>query len=85
MARIEEDWEPFEIEVPIEGEPKAFLVIPEREEPTYKIFEQHTYLGVMWLEHRKTGKIWCGEGMVVKALALQLGEQIESYLSSKPV
>ncbi|NQX53017.1 hypothetical protein HQN86_05275 [Pedobacter panaciterrae] len=85
MGNIAEEWEPFEIQVTIEGEVKSLLVVPDREEPKYAIFDQHIPLGTMWQESGKTGKVWCGEGVVVKALLTQLGEQLEDYLNNKPV
>ncbi|SMC89048.1 hypothetical protein [Pedobacter africanus] len=85
MGNIAEDWEPFEIQVTIEGEVKPLLVIPDREEPKYAIFDQHTSLGTVWQESGKQGKIWCGEGVAVQALIVQLGEQLEDYLNNKPV
>lgn len=85
MGKIEEDWEPFELQVTIEGEARSLLVVPDREEPKYEIFDQYTSLGTIWQESDKTGKIWCGEGMTVKALLTQLGEQVEDYLNNKPV
>lgn len=83
MGKIEEDWEPFEIQITIEGQYKPLLVIPDREEPKYEIFDQHTSLGMMWREMGKDGEIWCGEGVVVKALLVSLGEQLEDYLTNK--
>ena len=38
MGKIAEQWEPFEIQVTIEGETKSLLVVPDREEPKYQIF-----------------------------------------------
>lgn len=85
MGKIAEEWEPFEIQVTIEGETKSLLVVPDREESKYQIFDQHTSLGLIWQENGKTGKVWCGEGMVVRALVTELGEQVENYLNNKPV
>lgn len=86
MGRIEEPWEPFEIKVLIEGVPEKLLVIPDREDPKYEIFDQHTAIGMVWPEQGKQGKkIWCGEGFVVKELLVQIGEQIDDYLVNKPV
>lgn len=85
MENIAEDWELFEIQVTIEGEVKSLLVIPYREEPKYAIFDQQTSLGMVWQESGKTGKFWCGEGLAVKALLMQLGEQLEDYFNNKPV
>jgi hypothetical protein len=85
MGRIEEPWEPFEIKVTIEGTPEKLLVIPDREEPKYEIFDQHTSIGTVWPEQGKQGKIWCGEGLVVKELLVQIGEQVDDYLVNKPV
>jgi hypothetical protein len=85
MGKIEEEWEPFEIQVTIEGETKSLLVVPDREEPKYEIFDQYTSLGTIWQETDKTGKIWCGEGLVVTELLTQLGTQVEDYLNNKPV
>lgn len=84
MGKIEEDWEPFEIQVTLEGEARSLLVIPDREEPKYQIFDRHTSLGMVWQESGKSGKVWCGEGIAVKALLTQLGEQVEDYLNNKP-
>jgi len=85
MENVAEDWEPFEIQVTIEGEVKPLLVIPDREEPKYAIFDHHTSLGTVWQESGKTGKIWCGEGVAVSALLTQLGEQLEDYFNNKPI
>lgn len=85
MGNIAEDWEPFEIQVTIEGEVKPLLVIPDREEPKYAIFDQHTSLGTIWRESGNTSNSWCGEGVVVKALLTQLGEQMEDYFNNKPL
>ncbi|TKC62048.1 hypothetical protein FBD94_07370 [Pedobacter hiemivivus] len=85
MGKIEEEWEPFEIQVTIEGETKSLLVVPDREEPKYEIFDQYTSLGTIWQETDNTGKIWCGEGLVVNELLTQLGMQLEDYLNNKPV
>ncbi|AOM79651.1 hypothetical protein [Pedobacter steynii] len=85
MGQIAEEWEPFQILVTIEGESKSLLVVPDREEPKYAIFDEHIPLGTIWQEFRKTGKIWCGEGVVVIALLTQLAEQTEEYLNNKPI
>ena len=85
MENIADAWEPFEIQVTIDGEVKPLLVIPDRDEPKYAIFDQYTSLGTVWQESGKTGKVWCGEGMAVKALLTQLGEQLEDYFNNKPV
>ena len=85
MGKIAKEWEPFEIQVTIEGVPKTWLVVPDREEPKYEIFDQHTSLGLIWQEMGKTGKVWCGEGLVVRDLVASLGEQVENYLNNKPV
>ncbi|MBB5437975.1 hypothetical protein HDC92_001649 [Pedobacter sp. AK017] len=85
MGKIAEEWEPFEIQVTIEGEIKSLLVVPAREELKYEVFDQLTSLGLIWQEIGKTGKIWCGEGIVVRALVAELGEQVENYLNNKPV
>lgn len=85
MGKIAEEWEPFGIEVNIQGESRSLLVVPDREEPKYQIFDQHTSLGLIWREIGKTGKIWCGEGIVVRELLNELGEEIENYLNNKPV
>jgi hypothetical protein len=84
MGKIEEEWEPFEIQVNIEGQLRPLLVVPDREEPKYEVFDEHTSLGVMWREIADAGEIWCGEGVVVKALLATMGEQIEDYLANKP-
>lgn len=85
MGRVEEPWEPFEIQVMIEGLPEKLLVIPDREEPKYEIFDQYTSIGTVWSDQGKLGKIWCGEGLVVKELLGQIGELIDDYLNNKPV
>jgi len=86
MGRIEEPWEPFEIQVMIEGNAEKLLVVPDREEPDkYGIFDQHTAVGTVWPEEGKQGRIWCGEGLVVKELLQHIGEQIDDYLQNKPV
>ncbi|TCC93150.1 hypothetical protein [Pedobacter hiemivivus] len=85
MGKIEEEWEPFEIQVTIEGETKSLLVVPDREDPKYEIFDEYTSLGTIWQDTDKTGKIWCGEGLVVNELLTQLGTQVEDYLNNKPV
>lgn len=84
MGKIEEPWEPFEIQINIEGNPEKLLVIPDREEPKYEVFDQHTSIGTVWVEEGKYGKIWCGEGAVVRELIAQIGEQIDDYLLNKP-
>lgn len=85
MGNIAEDWEPFEIQVTIEGAVKPLLVIPDREEPKYAIFDQHTPLGTIWREEGNNVKSWCAEGVVVKAWLTQLGEQMEDYFNNKPL
>lgn len=82
MGKIEEKWDPFEIQVNIEGETKSLLVMPDREMPGYAVFDQHTLLGRIWKE---PGKTWCAEGVVVNALLAPIGEQIEEYLNNKPL
>jgi len=86
MGKIEEPWEPFEIQVMIEGNTEKLLVIPDREEPgKYGVFDQHTAIGTVWPEQARQGRIWCGEGLMVKELLQQIGEQIDDYLQNKPV
>lgn len=67
MAKKAEEGEPFEIQVSIEGELKSLLVVPDREEARYAIFEQHVPLGTIWKESGDVGKIWCGEGAVLRS------------------
>lgn len=85
MENIADDWEPFRIQVTIEGKVKSLLIIPDREKPQYAVFDQHVPLGTIWQDSGKSGKIWCGEGVVVRALLTQLGEQIDDYLLNKPI
>ena len=85
MGNIEEGWEPFEVQVNIEGALRPLLVVPDQEEPKYEVFDHYTSLGTIWQELGETGKIWCGEGIAVKALLVPLGEQIEDYLTNKPI
>lgn len=85
MGKIEEPWEPFEIQVMIEGQPEKLLVIPDREELKYEIFDQYTSIGTVWPDQGKLGRIWCGEGLVVKELLDKIGMSIDDYLNNKPV
>ncbi len=85
MKRVEEPWEPFEIVVMIEGESETLLVVPDREEPKYEIFDQFTSIGRVWSDQGRLGKFWCGEGLIVKELLDQIGESIDNYLNNKPV
>ncbi|MBE9597793.1 hypothetical protein [Pedobacter sp. MC2016-24] len=85
MGTIAEQWEPFEIEVMIEGKMKKLLVIPDREEPKYAIFDEHTLLGTIWQDTSDQGKFWCGEGLVVKEILPGLGEQVSEYLANRPI
>ncbi|MBB5636852.1 hypothetical protein HDE68_002765 [Pedobacter cryoconitis] len=85
MGNIEEPWEPFEIQVLIEGNNERLLVIPDMDEPKYEIFDEHTSIGTVWVENQKQARNWCGEGLVVKELLARIGEQIDDYLNNKPV
>lgn len=85
MGKVEEPWEPFEIDVMIEGQPESLLVVPDREEPKYEIFDQYTSIGTVWADQGKFGTVWCGEGLVVKELLDQIGQLIEDYVNNKPV
>ncbi|TDQ11776.1 hypothetical protein [Pedobacter metabolipauper] len=85
MSKIEEPWEPFNIELSIEGKPERLLVIPDREEPKYELFDQHTSIGTVWTETGKQGRFWCGEGLIVKELLDLIGEQIDTYTENKPI
>lgn len=85
MSKIEEPWEPFNIEVLIEGKTEKFLVIPDQDEPKYEIFDQHTAIGTVWLDTGLQGRCWCGEGAIVKELLVPIGEQIDDYLTNKPI
>ena len=83
MEKIEA---PFEIQVVIEGNSEKLLVIPEREEPDkYELFDQYTPIGTVWKEEGKQGRVWCGEGLVVRELLIEIGEQIDDYVQSKLV
>ena len=79
MGKIAEPWEPFEIWITIEGNKEKFLVVPDREEPRYEVFDDHTSVGTVWTEQKDTNKIWCAEGAIAKELVDQIGEQIDSY------
>lgn len=81
MGKISESWEPFEIEVTIEGNPEKLLVIPDREETKYELFDQYTSIGTVWPDENKQGRIWCGEGLVARELLDQIGEQIDAAIS----
>lgn len=85
MGRIEEPWEPFEVQVTIEGNPERLLVIPDRDEPKYEVFDEQTSIGTVWREQGKQGTVWCGEGLVARELLIQIGEQIDDYRSNKPI
>lgn len=86
MGKIEEPWEPFNIQVMIEGKSEKLLVIPDREEPDkYELFDQYISIGTAWIEQGKQGKVWCGEGLMVKELLPAIGTQIDDYLQNKPV
>lgn len=73
MGKIAEPWEPFEIQVSIEGNMEKLLVVPDREEPRYEIFDQHTSIGTTWKDQDQ----WCAEGMIARELLDQIGEQID--------
>jgi hypothetical protein len=85
MSQIEEPGEPFNIEVLIEGKPEQFLVVPDTEAPKYQIFDQHTAVGTVWIDTGLQGRTWCGEGLIVKELLVPIGEQIDDYLTNKPI
>lgn len=77
MAKISEPWEPFDIQVVIEGKMEKILVIPDREEAKYELFDDHTSIGNVWTELKGTATVWCAEGMIARELLDQIGEQIE--------
>lgn len=79
MGKIAEPWEPFEIWVTIEGNKEKFLVIPDREEPKYELFDDQTSVGTVWKEQKDVGKIWCAEGAIARELLDQIAEQIDAY------
>lgn len=79
MGKIAEPWEPFEIWVTIEGNKEKFLAIPDREEPRYEVFDDHTSVGTVWSEKNDSNTIWCAEGAIARELLDQIGEQIDSY------
>ena len=79
MGKITEPWEPFEIWVTIEGNKEKFLVIPDREEPKYEIFDDYTSVGTVWSEKSDSNKTWFAEGAIARELLDQIGEQIDSY------
>jgi hypothetical protein len=85
MSKIEEPGEPFNIEVLIEGRPEQFLVVPDPKTLKYEIFDQHTAVGTVWLDTTLQGRAWCGEGLIVRELLVPIGEQIDDYLTNKPV
>ncbi|MBC8984833.1 hypothetical protein H9X96_03485 [Pedobacter sp. N36a] len=84
MGKVEEPWEPFDIQVLIEGQWERLLVIPDREEPKYELFDQQTSVGQVWPEQTAQGRVWCAEGLIAKELADQAGEQIDQYYLNKP-
>lgn len=73
MGKIAEPWEPFEIQVSIEGNMEKLLVVPDREESRYEIFDQHTSIGTAWKDQDQ----WCAEGMIARELLDQIGVQID--------
>lgn len=77
MTRVAEPWEPFDIEVLIEGKTEKILVIPDPDEAKYQLFDDHTPIGNVWTEQRGTDTVWCAEGMIARELLEQAGEQIE--------
>lgn len=79
MGKIAEPWEPFEIQVSIEGNMERLLVIPDREEPKYELFDEHTSIGTAWTVEENQLKRWCAEGAVAQELLDQIGEQIDAY------
>lgn len=84
MGKIEEPWEPFDIQVLIEGQWERLLVIPDREDLRYELFDQETSIGQVWPEDTAQGKVWCAEGLIAKELVDQVGEQIDQYYLNKP-
>ncbi|SMD10086.1 hypothetical protein [Pedobacter nyackensis] len=77
MSKIAEPWEPFEIQVLIEGQIEKILVVPDQEEARYQLFDDLTSLGSVWSEQKESGMVWCAEGMIARELLDQVGEQIE--------
>lgn len=77
MSKIAEPWEPFEIQVLIEGQMEKILVVPDRDEAKYQLFDDLTSLGSVWSEQKASGMVWCAEGMIARELLDQVGEQIE--------
>jgi hypothetical protein len=77
MSKIAEPWEPFEIQVLIEGKMEKILVVPDRDEAKYQLFDDRTSLGIVWSEQKGPGMTWCAEGMIARELLDQVGEQIE--------
>lgn len=84
MGRIEEPWEPFDIELLIEGQWERLLVVPDREALKYELFDQETSIGTVWPEETAEGSVWCAEGLIAKELVAQAGEQIDQYYLNKP-
>lgn len=79
MGKIAEPWEPFDIQVSIEGNMEKLLVVPDREEPKYSLFDDNTAIGTVWTTVGTQGRVWCGEGAVVLELLDQIGVQIDVY------
>lgn len=77
MSKIAEPWEPFEIQVLIEGQMEKILVVPDQDEAKYQLFDDLTSLGSVWSEQKGSGLVWCAEGMIARELLDQVGEQIE--------
>lgn len=85
MGKIEEPWEPFNIQLTIEGNTEQLLVVPDQDGLKYEIFDQHTSIGTVWQVKQEQEKIWCGEGLIVRELIVQIGEQMDDYLDNKPL
>lgn len=84
MGKVEEPWEPFDIQVLIEGQWERLLVIPDREEPKYELFDEQTSIGMVWPDQTPQGRLWCAEGLIAKELVDQVAEQIDQYYLNKP-
>lgn len=84
MGKVEEPWEPFDIQVLIEGQWERLLVIPDREELKYELFDEQTSIGMVWPDETSQGRFWCAEGLIAKELVDQVAEQIDQYYLNKP-
>jgi len=42
-------------------------------------------IGTVWPENQNERRVWCGEGLIVKELLVNIGEQIDDYLNNKPI